>query len=417
MRNTLILISFFGLCTTFATSQASTCAGNSIQDTPIFWDPADATGHKVGGSHSWLSTLTGNCTYASVGAANCSNTSYSYGSISGSDTGSLTLTNPLYTHYLGNVANPGTSIAPLGGAQTTSQVNAAVAVEACLLSCSVAIGVSGGASGVGASISFPSGSIFNLSNYAQTICPNVPDPQYNGGGGNGLGTGCEGGSPKCNDGGVDNGGSSPIIVDTTGHGFHLTSADDGVVFDIKGDGHPIKLSWTTATSGDAFLALDRDHNGRIDSGKELFGNYTAQPPSPDPNGYLALAEFDKPENGGNGDGIIDWRDAVYSKLLLWVDENHDGISQPNELHTLPELGVFSISLKYRDEPFVDQYGNAFRYRGLLNPDAADGESEDGRYTYDVFFEIAQPQKARAQPTIKTGPPPEKVVSTVDRGSN
>jgi hypothetical protein len=171
-------------------------------------------------------------------------------------------------------------------------------------------------------------------------------------------------------------------------GFHLTSANNGVVFDIKGDGHPIKLAWTTADSGDAFLALDRNHNGRIDSGKELFGNYTEQPPSPDANGYLALAEFDKPENGGNGDGIIDERDDVFPHLLLWIDENHNGISEPSELHTLPELGVYSISLHYRDDQRVrDQYGNWFHYQAALNPDPQDGESKDGRVTYDVFFTI------------------------------
>jgi hypothetical protein len=73
--------------------------------------------------------------------------------------------------------------------------------------------------------------------------------------------------------------------------------------------------------------------------------------------------------------------------LLWIDENHDGISQPNELHALPELGVFSIGLRYRDEPLTDKYGNQFRYRGVLNPDPLDGESKDGRYTYDVFFVV------------------------------
>jgi hypothetical protein len=192
-------------------------------------------------------------------------------------------------------------------------------------------------------------------------------------------------------------GTSPILVDTTGNGFHLTSASGGVVFDFYGDGVPIKLSWTAANSGNAFLALDRNHNGKIDSGKELFGNVTVQPPCPDGglgcrNGYRALAEFDKPENGGNGDGIIDARDAVFPHLLLWIDENHDGISQPEELHHLPELGVYSISLHYRDDKhFYDEYGNWFHYQAALNPDPADGESTDGRLTYDVFFTTVSPR--------------------------
>jgi hypothetical protein len=218
--------------------------------------------------------------------------------------------------------------------------------------------------------------------------------------GGSSGNGCSGGSVICGGEGIQSGAgnisvcdpstcdcefASPIIIDTTGHGFHLTSLQNGVKFDILNSGIPIKIAWTTAGSGNAFLALDRNHNGRVDNGGELFGNHTQQPPSANPNGFLALEEFDKPENGGNGDGIIDSRDAVYSKLLLWIDENHDGISQPNELHTLPELGVYSISLKYREEPMTDQYGNWFHYRSAVNPDPLDGESKDGRLTYDVFF--------------------------------
>jgi hypothetical protein len=162
------------------------------------------------------------------------------------------------------------------------------------------------------------------------------------------------------------------------------------MFDISGTGHPLKLAWTGRNSGNAFLALDRNHNGKIDNGKELFGNFTEQPPCEDGrrdclNGYRALAEFDKAENGGNGDGIIDERDDVFPHLLLWIDENHDGISQRNELHSLPKLGVYSISLKYRDGHFRDQYGNWFHYSSALNPDPRDGTSKDGRVNYDVFF--------------------------------
>jgi hypothetical protein len=159
-----------------------------------------------------------------------------------------------------------------------------------------------------------------------------------------------------------------------------------VSFDIRATNSPIQLAWTAAGSGNAFLAFDRNHNGRIDNGKELFGNVTEQPASEAPNGFLALAEFDKAENGGNSDGIIDKRDAVFSKLLLWIDENHDGISQPNELHSLPELGVFSLGLQYRnDRHFVDQYGNWFHYQAAVNPDRHDGISKDGRLAFDVFF--------------------------------
>ncbi len=181
---------------------------------------------------------------------------------------------------------------------------------------------------------------------------------------------------------------SPIIIDTEGEGFQLTSYDDGVMFDIRGDGHPIKLSWTARGSHNAFLALDRDGSGSITSGKELFGNFTKQPNSTNPNGFLALAEFDKPENGGNGDGVIDERDAVFAKLRLWIDGNHDGVAELYELHTLPELGVYSLALNYHDSRKQDQYGNQFRYKARVNPGARRDrrdESEVDRWAYDVFF--------------------------------
>jgi len=170
---------------------------------------------------------------------------------------------------------------------------------------------------------------------------------------------------------------SPIIIDVNGDGFELTSAADGVMFDISGTGHPIQIAWTAFRSDDAWLCLP-DTYGKCDDGKDLFGNFTPQPPSAHPNGFIALAVYDRPENGGNGDGIIDSRDRIFSSLRLWVDTNHDGISQSNELHTLPSLGVNSISLNYQESRFTDQYGNMFRYWSGINGSARNK-------AYDVFL--------------------------------
>jgi hypothetical protein len=175
---------------------------------------------------------------------------------------------------------------------------------------------------------------------------------------------------------------TPIILDTDGSGYHLTDVANGVNFDIANNGVDGQVAWTAPGSTNAFLALDRNGNGMIDNGSELFGNVTPQPPSTHPNGFLALAVYDQPANGGNGDGKIDAQDAIYSKLLLWIDSNHDGISQPWELHSLPEMGIADIYLNYQFWWFTDQYGNVFRYRAAVT--GAQG-FHPGPWAYDVIL--------------------------------
>ncbi|MEA2337810.1 MAG: hypothetical protein QOE82_1817, partial [Thermoanaerobaculia bacterium] len=150
---------------------------------------------------------------------------------------------------------------------------------------------------------------------------------------------------------------SPIILDLDRSGFKLTSIADGVSFDLNGDGIPERTGWTRGGTSEALLWLDQNDNGVVDDGTELFGSaYGA-------NGFDQLAAWDQSHAGdviygGNDNGAIDPGDSAWKRLRLWIDRNHDGVSQ---IFTLDQLGVTSIDLGYKTLHRKDGNGNEYRY--------------------------------------------------------
>jgi hypothetical protein len=174
---------------------------------------------------------------------------------------------------------------------------------------------------------------------------------------------------------------SPIVINLDAKDdYELTGANSPVFFDMSGTGNPVKIGWTATAENEAFLWLDRNHNGRVTSGTELFGNFT---PLKDGqlarNGFEALKELDD-----NHDGVIDEQDAIWTRLMLWRDLNHNGMSEPNEIAPLAGSGVTAIDLRYHWTGRRDAFGNQFRYQSTVWIENQRGDSRP-KSLYDIFF--------------------------------
>jgi len=147
---------------------------------------------------------------------------------------------------------------------------------------------------------------------------------------------------------------SPIVLDLKGDGIKTSDLSDGVLFDLNNDGKKDLTGWT-AGKDDAFLALDLNQNGIIDNGGELFGDNTILPDGKKAsNGFEALAQYDTDK-----DQKIDKTDEIWSDLILWLDTNHNGISEQKELTPIKDSQVHEIYLDYSYLNKVD-HGNLLR---------------------------------------------------------
>lgn len=170
---------------------------------------------------------------------------------------------------------------------------------------------------------------------------------------------------------VASGVASPIAIDLNGDGIQTSSlfVDGGINFDMNGDGIADKTAWLSGD--DAFLAVDKNGNGKIDGVTELFGGQNRG------DGFASLATYDS-----NGDGQVSQLDQNFSDLLLWKDSNMDGVTDENELQSASGAGLESVSVNYTSQE-VYESGNLL---GEVSTAIFQGEAVDA---IDIYFRFKQ----------------------------
>ncbi len=164
-------------------------------------------------------------------------------------------------------------------------------------------------------------------------------------------------------------GGTPLVLSFDGAEPQYQSGGHAA-FDLTGDGVCHASDWPTART--PWLALDRDGDGRITSGLELFGSaVTLQSGARAQHGFQVLAELDD-----NGDGRIDAQDAAFSKLVLWTDDG-DRLSTPGELSPLAARGVVAIELSFWRDARCDARGNCGIERAAFTFEDGSGVKRTG----------------------------------------
>ena len=160
----------------------------------------------------------------------------------------------------------------------------------------------------------------------------------------------------------------PLVFDLGGDGITTVSLEESnAFFDLDNNGFAEKTSWVGAKEG--LLAYDKNGDGIINGGNELFGDRTLMKDGKTlaSSGFAALAEYDD-----NKDGKIDSNDVIYALLRIWQDSDGDGIASAGELRRLVDLGIVSIGLSYSNTGVTDSANNIQVRTGTFT--LADGSS-------------------------------------------
>ena len=217
---------------------------------------------------------------------------------------------------------------------------------------------------------------------SEQVCLQGPPPPPPPGKDDGLITACE------------NGCVDPLVLDLNGDGIQTTGADKPVSFDINGDGRKDLMGWTNPRTMEGFLWIDLHHDGKVDDGSELFGIGTTLPDGTKAtDGFQALAVYDDPNHGGNGDGMISSADRVWNQLRVWIDRNHNGVCDPGETASIREYGIEEILLAAASMNYVDSAGNIHQRHSLFRRRVVSeherGESSDWFGIESIAFKRAK----------------------------
>lgn len=178
----------------------------------------------------------------------------------------------------------------------------------------------------------------------------------------------------------------PLILDLNGDGIHTTGLSDPIHFWIDLQGRTEATAWTDPNSEEAFLwtDLNNDHTAQP---IELFGSrMLTHGGSYHAHGFDALAKYDRPYYGGDNDGQITQKDWIWARLKLWVDRNHDGISQPTEISVLPSHGIVALNLPHVDGEVYDEHGNELYLVGSYVA-RTHGNATEERLMADIEFKF------------------------------